>query len=66
MTESEIWKDVVGFEGLYKVSNKGNIYSVERKDSRGNKCGGRTLKISAISFVVTNLLPSIFFILLFV
>lgn len=44
MTESEIWKDVVGFEGLYKVSNKGNIYSVERKDSRGIKCGGRALK----------------------
>ena len=21
----EIWKDVVGFEGLYKVSNLGNV-----------------------------------------
>ena len=44
MTENEVWRDVAGFEGLYKVSDKGNIYSVERKDSRGNKCGGRTLK----------------------
>ena len=44
MTESEIWKDVVGFEGLYKVSNKGNVFSVERKDSQGQKRGGRTLK----------------------
>ena len=44
MTESEIWKDVVGFEGLYKVSNKGNVYSVRRRDSRGIKCGGRRLK----------------------
>ena len=44
MTNSETWKDVVGFEGLYKVSNKGNIYSVERRDSRGNRCGGRILK----------------------
>ena len=26
----EIWKDVVGYEGLYKVSNKGNIKSVGR------------------------------------
>ena len=44
MTESEIWKDVVGFEGLYKVSNKGNVFSVGRRDSRGRKCGGRILK----------------------
>ena len=43
MTESEIWKDVVGYEGLYKVSNKGNVYSVARKDTIGRKCGGRTL-----------------------
>ena len=27
----EIWKDVVGFEGLYKVSNYGNIYSCRAK-----------------------------------
>lgn len=26
----EIWKDVVGFEGLYKVSNFGNVKSVDR------------------------------------
>lgn len=41
---NEIWKDVVGYEGYYKVSNKGNVYSVERKDSMGRKWGGRTLK----------------------
>ena len=40
----EVWKDVVGYEGFYKVSNKGNVYSVARRDSRGNKRGGRTLK----------------------
>ena len=44
MTDSEVWKDVAGYEGYYQVSNKGNVYSVERKDSRGQKCGGRTLK----------------------
>lgn len=43
MSESEIWKDVVGYEGYYKVSNKGNVYSVERKNSRGIRCGGRIL-----------------------
>lgn len=23
----EIWKDIEGFEGKYKISNKGNVYS---------------------------------------
>lgn len=27
----EVWKDVLNYEGLYKVSNLGNIYSVRRK-----------------------------------
>lgn len=27
VNEKEIWKDVVGYEGLYKVSNFGNVYS---------------------------------------
>lgn len=29
--EPEIWKDVIGYEGLYKASNLGNFKSVERK-----------------------------------
>ncbi len=45
MTESEIWKDIDGYEGYYKVSNKGNIFSVERI-ARGRKWGGRTLQSS--------------------
>ena len=44
MNDSEAWKDIAGYEGLYKVSDKGNIYSVERKDTIGRKIGGRTLK----------------------
>lgn len=44
MSEGEIWKDVVDYEGLYKVSNKGNVYSVGRVSSQGKKCGGLTLK----------------------
>ena len=44
MTESEVWKDVVGYEGFYEVSDKGNVRSVERKDTIGRKCGGRTLR----------------------
>lgn len=27
----EIWKDVVGYEGYYQVSNKGNVRSVDRR-----------------------------------
>lgn len=27
----EVWRDVVGYEGLYKVSNLGNVYSCKRK-----------------------------------
>ena len=45
MTESEVWKDVVGYEGLYKVSDKGRVYSVERISSQGKECGGLTLKL---------------------
>ena len=44
MFEGEVWKDIKGYEGQYQVSNKGNIYSVDRKDSQGKKCGGRMLR----------------------
>lgn len=30
MEQSEIWKDIVGFEGMYQVSNKGRVKSIER------------------------------------
>ena len=46
MPESEIWKDVVGYEGLYKVSNEGNVYSVRRVNSAGIRCGGLMLKLT--------------------
>lgn len=38
----EIWKDVVGYEGLYKVSNLGNVYSnyVNRSLKQGNHRDG--------------------------
>lgn len=43
----EIWKDVKGYEGLYKVSNKGNVYSVPRVTKVGRATrndGGYLLK----------------------
>ena len=44
MPGSEVWRDITGYEGLYQVSNKGNIYSVERIGANGRKFGGVTLK----------------------
>ncbi len=31
----EIWEDISGYEGIYKISNLGNIKSLERIDARG-------------------------------
>lgn len=57
MSESVTWRDVAGFDGLYKVSNRGNVYSVERISSQGNKCGGFTLKpaIASIGYLQVKL-----------
>lgn len=44
VNNKETWKDVVGYEGFYKVSDKGNIKSVERLDSIGRRCGGLVLR----------------------
>ena len=33
----EVWKDVKGFEGLYKVSNKGNIKSLNYNKTKKEK-----------------------------
>ena len=32
---NELWRPVKGYEGLYEVSNKGRVRSVERIDARG-------------------------------
>lgn len=32
----EVWKDVVGYEGLYEVSSYGNIKSISRTITKGN------------------------------
>lgn len=37
--EHEVWKDVVGYEGLYQVSNIGNVISLRRN----YKCGPKYL-----------------------
>ena len=44
----EVWKDILGFEGLYQVSNKGNVKSVSRtvidKNGRSIPIKSRVLK----------------------
>ena len=33
----ELWKDIKGFEGMYKVSNLGNVYSLKTNKNLSNK-----------------------------
>ncbi len=42
----ELWKDVKGYEGLYKVSNLGRVRSIERyvRSDRNPKTGLRLIK----------------------
>lgn len=35
---NEIWKDIVGWENLYQVSNLGRVKSFPYTDKRGHKC----------------------------
>ena len=44
MSKDETWRDVHGYEGLYKVSNKGNVRSVDRINHIGRKYSGRMLR----------------------
>ena len=39
----EVWRDIQGYEGLYQVSNKGRVKSVERYDSLGRAVKERIL-----------------------
>jgi len=54
--DGEIWKDVVGYEGLYHVSNKGRIKSVSRivsKKRNGNPC--KVYKTKPKILIINNL-----------
>ena len=50
--DREVWKDVVGYEGLYEVSNLGRIKSKERivKNNHGN----RIVKSKILTPFITN------------
>lgn len=42
--QTEIWKPVVGYEGLYEVSNTGKVRSLERITSVGRRGIGKELR----------------------
>lgn len=50
--EGEIWKPVVGFEGLYEVSNLGRVKSLPRRTTRG---GLMTLDYHLTGYVYVGL-----------
>lgn len=41
----ETWKDIQGYEGLYQISNAGNVRSLERIDCRGQVRHGKAVKM---------------------
>ena len=41
---TEIWKDVVGYEGLYQVSNLGRVKSLPRESTKGKTLKNRIIK----------------------
>lgn len=45
----EIWKDIAGYEGLYQVSNEGNVRTTKRQGSKGG-----LLKISVSDKYAVN------------
>ena len=40
----EAWRDVVGYLGLYQVSDLGRVRSLDRVGTQGQRLKGRTLK----------------------
>ena len=47
MNSEEIWKDILGYEGLYQVSSFGRVRSLDKYDSMNRFYEGRILKLFA-------------------
>lgn len=55
----EIWKDIIGYEGKYRISNLGNVFSIRRLGSGGDKTGKLLkLKIDIYGYCYVNLYNS--------
>lgn len=52
--KKEIWKSVVGYEGLYKISNLGNGISIKRHGTNGGFLKKYTHKKGYIVYVLTK------------
>jgi len=46
LNDSEVWKDIKGFEGLYQVSNMGRMKILAHNNKRGYKRKGKIMKLS--------------------
>ena len=46
----EQWRPVVGYEGYYEVSDKGNVRSLDKRDRRGHLHRGKMLKKVPIGY----------------
>lgn len=44
-TETEIWKDVIGYEGIYQVSDLGNVKALFRLDTAGHRLKEKIMKL---------------------
>ena len=40
-----VWRDILGYEGMYQVSNCGLVRSLDRTDRAGRKLAGKELKL---------------------
>ena len=47
--EEEIWKDIKGYEGKYKISNKRKIISLKRYSANGRLLRQKELKFSKMN-----------------
>ena len=53
--EQEIWKDVVGFEGYYQVSNLGRVKSLKRVTCDGKHIAEKLKKVTLTEALYTVL-----------
>lgn len=49
----EIWKDIIGYEGLYQISNLGNVKSLKRFSKRG-KIGDKPINERILKKNIVN------------
>ncbi len=48
-THEEVWKDIKGYEGMYQISNFGNVKSLERMVQNGKRMYRRKERLLALS-----------------